>query len=219
MSARSKARKRALDVLFEAELRGLPVLELLAERLSLGERPTPEYAAEIVRGVATHRAEIDKQIAGNAVGWTLERMPAVDRNVLRIGVWELLWADDVPDGVAISEAVELAQDLSTDGSPAFVNGLLAKVAALKAGEAIKAGEPAASPDPEADSEPAASPEPGAEADSEPAASPEPGPEADSEPGPRAARSTARSAGLVRPRISSVLRPASDSAEAESDPED
>ena len=201
MAARSKARKRALDVLFEAELRGLPVLELLAERLSLGERPTPEYAAEIVRGVATHRAEIDKQIAGNAVGWTLERMPAVDRNVLRIGVWELLWADDVPDGVAISEAVELAQDLSTDGSPAFVNGLLAKVAA------IRADEPAVSPEPEADSEPAASPEPG------------PQPEADSEPGSRAARSTARSAGLVRPKISSVLRPASDSAEAESDPED
>jgi transcription antitermination protein NusB len=201
VSARSKARKRALDVLFEAELRGLPVLELLAERLSLGERPTPEYAAEIVRGVATHRAEIDKQIAGNAVGWTLERMPAVDRNVLRIGVWELLWADDVPDGVAISEAVELAQDLSTDGSPAFVNGLLAKVAAIKADEAIKAGEPASSPEPEADSGPAASPAPE--------------PEAGPVPGPPAARSTARSAGLVRPKISSVLRPGSDSAEAES----
>ena len=131
MAARSKARKRALDVLFEAELRGLPVLELLAERMSLGEQPTPEYAAEIVRGVATHRAEIDGLIAGNAVGWTLERMPAVDRNVLRIGVWELKWAADVPEGVAISEAVLLAQDLSTDASPAFVNGLLSKVALVK----------------------------------------------------------------------------------------
>jgi N utilization substance protein B len=127
LAARSKARKRALDVLFEAELRGLPVLGLLSERMSLGEQPTPEYTAEVVRGVAAHQAEIDQLIAGNSVDWTLERMPAVDRNVLRIGVWELLWADDVPDGVAISEAVLLAQDLSTDGSPAFVNGLLARV--------------------------------------------------------------------------------------------
>jgi transcription antitermination protein NusB len=127
VAARSKARKRALDVLFEAELRGLPVLELLSERMSLGERPTPEYAAQIVRGVSAHRDEIDALIGDNAVGWTLERMPAVDRNLLRMGIWELLWADDVPDGVAISEAVLLAQDLSTDGSAAFVNGLLARV--------------------------------------------------------------------------------------------
>jgi transcription antitermination protein NusB len=131
VAARSKARKRALDVLFEAELRGLPVLGLLAERLSLGEQPTPEYAAEIVRGVASHSAEIDQLISSNALDWTLERMPAVDRNVLRIGVWELLWADDVPDGVAISEAVLLAQDLSTDGSAAFVNGLLGAIQATK----------------------------------------------------------------------------------------
>ena len=127
MAARSKARKRALDILFEAELRGLPVLELLAERQSRGEQPVPEYAAELVRGVAAHRARIDSLISENAVDWTLERMPAVDRNVLRLGIYELLWAGDVPDGVAISEAVLLAQDLSTDASPAFVNGLLAKI--------------------------------------------------------------------------------------------
>jgi N utilization substance protein B len=131
LAARSKARKRALDILFEAELRGLPVLELLAERQSFGEQPVPEYAAELVRGVAAHRGQIDSLIASNAVDWTLERMPAVDRNVLRLGTYELLWADDVPDGVAISEAVLLAQDLSTDASPAFVNGLLAKIQALK----------------------------------------------------------------------------------------
>jgi len=131
VAARSKARKRALDVLFEAELRGLPVLGLLAERMSLGEQPTPEYAAEIVRGVASHSAEIDQLISRNSLDWTLERMPAVDRNILRIGIWELLWAGDVPDGVAISEAVLLAQDLSTDGSPAFVNGLLGAVQATK----------------------------------------------------------------------------------------
>jgi N utilization substance protein B len=129
--ARSKARKRALDVLFEAEQRNIPVLGLLAERLSLGETPTPEYAAELVRGVAAHSEQIDSLIAENAEGWTLDRMPAVDRNVLRLGVYELLWADGVPDPVAISEAVLLARDLSTDGSPAFVNGLLAKILELK----------------------------------------------------------------------------------------
>jgi len=131
VAARSKARKRALDILFEAEQRGLPVLELLSERQSLGETPVPEYAAELVRGVASHQPEIDNLISENSVDWTLERMPAVDRNVLRLGSYELLWADDVPDGVAISEAVLLAQDLSTDASPAFVNGLLARIKGLK----------------------------------------------------------------------------------------
>ena len=132
MAARSKARKRALDILFEAELRGLPVLGLLAERQSLGEQPlVPEYAAVLVRGVAAHQDQIDSLISSNAVDWTLDRMPAVDRNVLRIGAYELLWADDVPDGVAISEAVLLVQDLSTDASPSFVNGLLAKIQELK----------------------------------------------------------------------------------------
>jgi N utilization substance protein B len=131
MSARSKARKRALDVLFEAELRGLPVLELLAERITLGDPPVPDYAADLVRGVAVHTAQIDELISAHAEDWTLDRMPAVDRNVLRIGVYELLWAPDVPDGVVISEAVLLASDLSTDASPSFVNGLLARIAELK----------------------------------------------------------------------------------------
>jgi len=121
--ARSKARKRALDILFEAEQRGSPVLDLLAERITLGSPPVPAYAA--------HSARIDELISRYAEGWTLDRMPAVDRNVLRIGVYELLWAADVPDGVAISEAVLLARDLSTDASPAFVNGLLARIAELK----------------------------------------------------------------------------------------
>ena len=137
MAARSKARKRALDLLFEAELRGLPVLGLLSERQSAGEQPVleyaavPEYAAVLVRGVAAHQDQIDSLISANAVDWSLERMPAVDRNILRLGIYELLWADDVPDGVAISEAVLLAQDLSTDASPQFVNGLLAKIQDLK----------------------------------------------------------------------------------------
>ena len=129
--ARSKARKRALDILFEAELRGLPVLELLAERITMGGPPVPAYAADLVRGVTAHSARIDELLSEYAEGWTLDRMPAVDRNLLRIGVYELLWAQDVPDGVAISEAVLLARDLSTDASPAFVNGLLARIAELK----------------------------------------------------------------------------------------
>jgi transcription antitermination protein NusB len=129
--ARSKARKRALDILFEADVRGVPVLDLLAERMAAGSPPVTAYAADLVRGVAAHAARIDELIAAHAEGWTLDRMPAVDRNVLRIGVYELLWAPDVPDGVAISEAVLLAGDLSTDASPAFVNGLLAKIMELK----------------------------------------------------------------------------------------
>ncbi len=131
MASRSKARKRALDILFEAESRRIPVLTLLSERQSLAEPPVPGYAAELVRGVAAHSDRIDSLISQNAVDWTLERMPAVDRNVLRLGIYELLWADDVPDGVAISEAVLLVQDLSTDASPAFVNGLLARIQQLK----------------------------------------------------------------------------------------
>ena len=129
--ARSKARKRALDILFEAELRGSPVLDLLAERITMGSPPVAPYAEDLVRGVTEHAARIDELLSQYAEGWTLDRMPAVDRNVLRIGVYELLWAQDVPDAVAISEAVLLARDLSTDASPAFVNGLLARIAELK----------------------------------------------------------------------------------------
>lgn len=137
MPARSKARKRALDILFEAEIRGVPVLDLLAERSAAGSAadagtpPVSAYAAELVRGVHEHAARIDELLAAHSQGWSLDRMPAVDRNVLRIGAYELLWADGVPPGVAISEAVVLARDLSTDASPAFVNGLLARLAELK----------------------------------------------------------------------------------------
>jgi transcription antitermination protein NusB len=131
MAARSKARKRALDVLFEAELRGEPVLEILSERTAAGTPPVPAYAAELVTGVQAHRPRIDELLSRHSHGWALERMPAVDRNILRIGVYELLWQDDVPDAVAIDEAVQLAKDLSTDESPAFVNGLLARLLELK----------------------------------------------------------------------------------------
>ena len=143
MAARSKARKRALDLLFEAEVRGEPVLALMEERSSLGADgwpPVPEYATELVRGVQAHRDRIDELLSSYAEGWTLDRMPAVDRNVLRIGAYELLWADDVPDKVAISEAVELAKELSTDASPSFVNGLLARLLALKPGLSLEPKE-------------------------------------------------------------------------------
>lgn len=134
MPARSKARKRALDLLFEAEVRGVPVLDLLDERSRRGQPDgfqVPAYAAELVRGVQRHRDRIDELLTAHSSGWPLARMPAVDRNVLRIGVYEVLWADDVPDGVAISEAVALARELSTDASPTFVNGLLARMLELK----------------------------------------------------------------------------------------
>ena len=132
MPARSKARKRALDLLFEAELRGEPVITLMEERSSENfGPPVPEYAAELVRGVQAHRERIDQLLEEHAEGWTLNRMPIVDRNVLRIGLYEMLWADDVPDAVAISEAVLLARALSTDASPAFINGLLAHLLELK----------------------------------------------------------------------------------------
>jgi transcription antitermination protein NusB len=131
MAARSKARKRALDVLFEAELRGEPVLEILGERAAQQTPPVSAYTTELVEGVQAHRARIDELLAAHAQGWALDRMPAVDRNILRIGAYELLWQDQVPDAVAIDEAVQLARDLSTEASPAFVNGLLARLLELK----------------------------------------------------------------------------------------
>jgi N utilization substance protein B len=124
MAARSKARKRALDVLYAAEMRGQdPVVELDAA-IAAGEGPTNPYTADLVRGVAARGERIDELLTTYAQDWSLARMPAVDRNALRIGVFELLYAEDVPSAVAVSEAVALVRDLSTDDSPAFVNGVL-----------------------------------------------------------------------------------------------
>ena len=128
MAARSKARKRALDILFASELRSEDPVVALDRAIADGEGPTNDYTATLVRGVAEHRERIDEVLTTYSKGWTLSRMPAVDRNVLRIGVYELLWGDsDVPDTVAVSEALNLVQDLSTDDSPAFVNGLLGSI--------------------------------------------------------------------------------------------
>ena len=127
MSARSKARKRALDLIFAAEARGRAPGEFLAAEIEAGDAPTNDYTVTLVQGVADRQARIDELISQYAEGWTLDRMPAVDRNVLRLAVFELLWSDDVPDAVAISEALHLVRDLSTDESPAFVNGVLGQI--------------------------------------------------------------------------------------------
>lgn len=131
MTARGKARRRALDILFEAEMRGEDPAKVLAERRERAQPPINEYTVFLVEGVCRHRERIDELISTYAQGWTLDRMPAVDRNVLRAGTYELLWADEVPDGVVISEWVHLAAELSTDDSPHFVNGLLARFMKLK----------------------------------------------------------------------------------------
>jgi len=143
MAARSKARKRALDILFEAEIRREPPLSLLETRTIQGEPPVSAYAIELVQGVQAHRQEIDRLLSENARGWTLDRMPAVDRNILRIGSYELLWGTGVPEAVAISEAVVLAGDLSTESSSAFVNGLLARLLEIKPTLALSGPDQAA----------------------------------------------------------------------------
>lgn len=133
MSARSKARKRALDMLFQADVRDAPPADVLAaEAARAAGEPAREaswlYAREIVDGVIAHRTEIDEVIRAHARDWKLERMPAVDRSVLRIGVWELLHNPDVPAAVAIDEAVDLAKQYSTEESGAFVHGVLGRIA-------------------------------------------------------------------------------------------
>ncbi len=127
MPARSKARKRALDLLYASEMRRENPVEALDRAVADGEGPTNDYTATLVRGVVEHQAAIDDLLRDASEGWSLERMPAVDRNVLRLGVFELMYADDVPDGVALTEAMNLVRDLSTDESPAFVNGVLGTI--------------------------------------------------------------------------------------------
>jgi N utilization substance protein B len=134
VAARTKARSRALDILFEADQRGLNAQTLLEQRVGdpesrVGNNP---YSAEIVRGVVAKWADINTALTDYSQGWTIERMPAVDRAILRMGAWEVLYNDDIPDAVAISEAVALATELSTDESPGFVNGLLGRLAEVKA---------------------------------------------------------------------------------------
>ncbi|HYJ68577.1 MAG TPA: transcription antitermination factor NusB [Nocardioidaceae bacterium] len=131
MAARTKARKRALDVLYESELRSVELGATLPDRLASGDPPVNPYTVTLVEGVAEHQARIDEILDAHAEGWSLARMPIVDRNLLRIATYEILYVEDVPDPVAVSEAVELAADLSTNESSGFVNGLLARLVELK----------------------------------------------------------------------------------------
>jgi N utilization substance protein B len=135
VSARSKARKRALDVLYEADIRGTSAPDVLASqaerRLDSGDPALNAYVSELIGGVESNRERIDELLSTYSMGWSLERMPAVDRSILRLAVYEVLWRDDIPDAVAISEAVGLAQDLSTEESAAFVNGLLGRLSDIK----------------------------------------------------------------------------------------
>jgi transcription antitermination protein NusB len=129
---RHQARKRAVDLLFEAEARGLTAAEIADGRNTLAEGDSEvsrlnAYTVTVARGVTEHAPHIDDLISAHLQGWTLERLPAVDRAILRVAVWELLHADDVPEPVAVDEAVELAKSLSTDDSPGFVNGVLGQV--------------------------------------------------------------------------------------------
>jgi N utilization substance protein B len=131
MPARRKARKRALDVLYEGDMRDMDPVTVLADYERRLDQPRPEhmdYAVGLVEGVARHLDRIDELISSYAEGWTLDRMPPVDRNLARIAVYELLYVEEIDDAVAISEAVELASQLSTDDSPRFLNGLIARIA-------------------------------------------------------------------------------------------
>ncbi|MGO4257485.1 transcription antitermination factor NusB [Marmoricola sp. RAF53] len=132
MSARSKARKRALDLIFAAEARQQVATDLLNEQVMAGDVPSNEYTVTLVKGVAEHAGRLDELITEYSRDWTLERMPAVDRNVLRLAIFEVLYVEDVPDAVAISEALNLVRDLSTDESPSFVNGVLGQISRDKA---------------------------------------------------------------------------------------
>jgi transcription antitermination protein NusB len=162
VKGRHQARKRAVDLLFEAEARDLSPVQVVEVRTALAES-NPDvaslhpYTVAVARGVSEHTAHVDELISSHLQGWTLDRLPAVDRAILRVAVWELLHADDVPEPVAVDEAVQLAKELSTDDSPGFVNGVLGHVmlvtpqirAAAKAvQEAVRSGAASAPENPE-----------------------------------------------------------------------
>ena len=130
MSARRKARKKALDLLFEADMRGVLAIDLLDER-GVEDLSQGDYVRTLIQGVGEHRSKIDELIHTYAEGWDMDRMPTIDRNLLRIALYEILWNESVDDKVAVSEAVEIAQELSTKESAGYVNGILGRVIVLK----------------------------------------------------------------------------------------
>jgi len=136
VAARNTARKRAFQILFEGDQRGVDVQTVLADwirhsRSDTRQPPVSEYTMQLVEGYANYARRIDDLISQYAVDWTLDRMPVVDRNLLRLGAYELIWVDETPDAVVLDEAVQLAKEFSTDESPAFVNGLLGRFKELK----------------------------------------------------------------------------------------
>jgi N utilization substance protein B len=135
VSARSKARKQALDLLYEADIRGTNAVETLITRDIPAEgpdaRPIREYTRELINGVSEHRRKIDELITTYAQGWDMDRLPAVDRNILRLGIYEILWSNAVPTSVAIDEALDLARELSSDDSSKYIHGVLGRIASIK----------------------------------------------------------------------------------------
>ncbi len=135
MSARSKARKQALDILYESDIRSSDSLAILESREVTEEgpdaRPIRDFTRELISGVASHKRKIDELIATYAQGWDMDRLAAVDRNILRLGIYEIIWSDELADGIAIDEAISLAKDLSTDDSATFIHGLLGKISSIK----------------------------------------------------------------------------------------
>ena len=140
MSARSKARKQALDLLYETDIRGTNLLETLVSRDIPAEgpdaRPIREYTRELVNGVSENRRKIDELITTYAQGWDMDRLPAVDRNILRLGIYEVLWIENLDDGIVIDEALSLAKDLSTDDSAGFIHGVLGRISSIKGSLAL-----------------------------------------------------------------------------------
>jgi N utilization substance protein B len=130
VSARRKARKRALDFLYEADIRSARAIDLLKSRaeIELSER---DYVLELLLGVETNALKIDELITTYAQGWDMDRMPAIDRNILRISLFEILFKNDLDDQVAASEAVEIATELSTEDSAKYINGVLGRIIILK----------------------------------------------------------------------------------------
>lgn len=140
MSARSKARKQALDLLYESDIRGTDLLVLLQSREVVEEgpdaRPIREYTRSLVEGIYEHKRKIDELISTYAQGWDMDRLPAVDRNILRLGIYEVLWIENLDDGIVIDEALSLAKDLSTDDSAGFIHGVLGRISSIKGSLAL-----------------------------------------------------------------------------------
>lgn len=140
MLARSKARKQALDILYESDIRSSSPIDILTSRdiseVGLDSRPIREYTREIIEGVSAHRRKIDELISTYAQGWDMDRLPAVDRNIMRLALYEILWCQDLDDAIAIDEALSLAKELSTDESAAYIHGVLGRIASIKEGLAL-----------------------------------------------------------------------------------